>query len=41
MRVGPDGSRPNFHEVKEFLRERELDSRLENEARRVPVLANA
>jgi hypothetical protein len=35
MRVGPDGSRPSFREVKEFLRERELDSRLEDEARRV------
>ncbi|MEU8611588.1 hypothetical protein AB0C29_26730 [Actinoplanes sp. NPDC048791] len=35
MRVGPDGSRPNFLEVKEFLRERELDRQLEDEARRV------
>jgi hypothetical protein len=35
MRVGPDGSRPSFREVAEFLRERELHSRLEDEARRV------
>ncbi|MEU4245045.1 hypothetical protein [Actinoplanes sp. NPDC026619] len=35
MRVGPDGSRPSFGEVAEFLRERELDRQLEDEARRV------
>jgi hypothetical protein len=35
MRTGPDGTRPSFLEVKEFLRERELDSRLEDEARRL------